>query len=51
VKKEQELIKKRKIPEWNGVNFIDNKNKDKRKENFHKEWKAHFQSFRISQAR
>jgi hypothetical protein len=25
VKKEQELIKKRKIPEWNGVNFIDNK--------------------------
>lgn len=40
-KKEQELIKKRKVPEWGGVNFIDNKkNKDKRKENFHKEWES-----------
>ncbi|WP_163363280.1 phospholipase D-like domain-containing protein [Enterobacter cloacae] len=40
-KKEQELIKKRKVPEWGGVNFIDNKkNKDKRKESFHKEWES-----------
>lgn len=38
-KKEQELIKKRKVSEWGGVNFIDNK-KTKIKENFHKEWES-----------
>ncbi|WP_370607787.1 hypothetical protein [Citrobacter meridianamericanus] len=51
-KKEQELIKKRKVPEWGGVNFIDNKkNKDKRKENFHKEWESTLSIIIISQAR
>lgn len=40
-KKEQEIIKKRKIPEWGGVSFIDNKKtKDKRKESFYKEWES-----------
>lgn len=42
-KKEQEIINKRKIPEWGGVSFIDNKKtKDKRKESFHKEWESTF---------
>lgn len=42
-KKERELIKKRKIPEWGGVSFFDNKkNKDRRKESFHKEWESTF---------
>lgn len=40
-KKEQEIIKKRKIPEWGGVSFIDNKKtNDKRKESFYKEWES-----------
>lgn len=40
-KKEQEIIKKRKIPEWGGVSFIDNKKtKDKRKESFYNEWES-----------
>lgn len=40
-KKEQELIKKRKIPEWGGVSFIDNKKtKDKKKESFYNEWES-----------
>ncbi|HDY8433501.1 TPA: phosphatidylserine/phosphatidylglycerophosphate/cardiolipin synthase family protein, partial [Klebsiella pneumoniae] len=42
-KKERNIIKKRKIPEWGGVSFIDNKKtKDKRKESFHKEWESTF---------
>ncbi len=42
-KKERNNIKKRKIPEWGGVSFIDNKKtKDKRKESFHKEWESTF---------
>lgn len=42
-KKERELIKKRKIREWGGVNFFDNKKtKDRRKESFHKEWESTF---------
>ncbi|MDR9986868.1 phospholipase D-like domain-containing protein [Enterobacter hormaechei] len=42
-KKERELIKKREIPEWGGVNFVDNKKtKDRRKESFHKEWESTF---------
>ncbi len=40
-KKEQKFIKKRKIPEWGGVSFIDNKKtKDKRKESFYNEWES-----------
>ncbi|EAB6494330.1 phosphatidylserine/phosphatidylglycerophosphate/cardiolipin synthase family protein [Salmonella enterica subsp. enterica serovar Reading] len=42
-KKERQVIRKRKIPEWGGVSFIDNKKtKDKRKESFHKEWESTF---------
>ena len=51
-KKERELIKKRKIPEWGGVNFVDNKKtKDRRKRVSIKNGKAHFQSSKLSQTK
>lgn len=41
VKEDRERANKRKIPVWGGVSFIDDrKAKDKRKDNFRKEWES-----------